>query len=154
VCRRHHHPHRPSRRTRRTYVWHKAFVGNMQRLIDHTGFSLWASPVELRSTHDIAAAKDHALPALCMAAADGTRALADKGCQGAEVGVLTSVKGARPCPDDTTYKLIQTALQALVERANAIFKQFKSLCHVSVDPSVITNNTAAALVIIALNRQP
>ena len=133
---------------------HKAFGGNVQVLTDHTGFPVWASPVEPGSTHDITAARDHALPALYKAAADGMPTLADKGYQGAGAGVLTPVKGARPCPDDATYNRIQTALRAPAERANAMLKQFKALRHVSLDPSTITSITATALVIIALNHQP
>ena len=137
-----------------TYVLHKAFGGNVQVVTDHTGFPVWASPVEPGSTHDITAARDHALPALYKAAADGMPTLADKGYQGAGAGVLTPVKGARPCPDDATYNRIQTALRAPAERANAMLKQFKALRHVSLDPSTITSITATALVIIALNHQP
>lgn len=113
---------------------------------------MWASPVEPGSTHDTAAARHHALPTLYKASSQGLATLADKGYQGAGAGVLTPVKGTRPCPDDATYNLIQTALRAPAERANAMFKQFKALRHVSLAPSTITNITATALVIITLHR--
>ena len=133
---------------------HKAFGGNVQVVTDHTGFPVWASPVEPGSSHDITAARQHALPALYRAASQGLETLADKGYQGAGAGVLTPVKGTRPCPDDATYNHVQTALRAPAERANAMLKQFKALRHVSLDPSTITSIAATALVIIALNHQP
>lgn len=43
---------------------HRAFGGNVQVLTDHTGFPVWTAPVEPGSTHDITAARTHALPAL------------------------------------------------------------------------------------------
>jgi hypothetical protein len=56
-------------------VWysgeHKRHGGNIQVLTDPTGFPVWTSEVEPSSTHDIAAAREHALPALYPAAARG-----------------------------------------------------------------------------------
>lgn len=145
-----------ARTQRGNHLWysgkHKAFGGNVQVVTDHTGFPVWVSPVEPGSTHDVAAARQHALPALYRAASQGLETLADKGYVGAGAGVLTPVKGTRPCPDDATYNRIQTALRAPAERANAMFKQFKALRHVSLDPSTITNIAATALVIITLHR--
>lgn len=79
-----------------------------------------------------------ALGALYKAASQQTVTLADKGYVGAGIGVLTPIKGTRPCPYDATYNLIQAALRAPAERANAMLKHFKALRRVSLDPSTIT----------------
>lgn len=47
---------------------HKDHGGNVQVVTDPTGFPIWTSPVEPGSTHDITAARAHALPALYAAA--------------------------------------------------------------------------------------
>lgn len=133
---------------------HNAFGGNVQVITDHSGFPVWVSPVEPGSTHDLIAARAHALPALYKAASQGLRTLADKGYQGAGTGVLTPVKGTSPCPDDATYNHLHTALRSPAERTNAMLKQFKALQRVTLDPKAITHITATALVIINLNKQP
>jgi hypothetical protein len=43
--------------------------GNIQAVLAPDGFPLWVSGVEPGSVHDITAARLHALPALCRAAA-------------------------------------------------------------------------------------
>jgi hypothetical protein len=48
---------------------------------------VWVSRVEPGSTHDLTAARAHALPALYPAAAAGLATLADKGYQGAGIGI-------------------------------------------------------------------
>ncbi|MDO4242804.1 MAG: transposase family protein [Actinomyces sp.] len=127
---------------------HKAFGGNVQVLTDHTGLPVWVWPVAPGSTHDITAARAHVLPALYKAAADGMPTLADTGYTGSGAGVLTPVKGTRPCPDDATFNHLHTALRAPAARANAMLKHFKALRHVSLDPLTITTITAAVLAIM------
>ena len=61
---------------------HKKHGGNVQVLCDPSGFPIWTSPVEPGSTHDITAARIHALPALYPAAAAGLPTLTDKGYTG------------------------------------------------------------------------
>ena len=65
--------------------------GNIQAVLAPDGFPLWVSPVEPGSVHDITAARTHALPALCHAAAD-LPALADLGYDGAGIGICIPVK--------------------------------------------------------------
>lgn len=65
---------------------HKAFGGNVKVLTDHTGVPIWTAPVEPGSTHDITAARVHALPTLYRAASLGLPTLADKGYTGAGTG--------------------------------------------------------------------
>jgi hypothetical protein len=67
--------------------------GNIQVVCDPTGFPVWTSPVEPGSTHDITAARAHALPALYRAAAHGLPTLTDNGYTGAGLGVHVPVQG-------------------------------------------------------------
>ena len=72
-------------------VWysgkHNKHGGNVQVLCDPSGFPIWTSPVEPGATHDITAARAHALPALYPAAAAGLPTLTDKGYTGAGIGI-------------------------------------------------------------------
>ena len=53
---------------------------------------LWVSPVEPGCTHDLTAARRHALPALHAVARDGVPTLADKGDTGAGAGIRVPVR--------------------------------------------------------------
>ena len=130
---------------------HKAFGGNVQVLTDHTGYPVWTSEVEPGSTHDIEAARTHALPALYPAAADGMPILAGKGHAGAGIGVKTHVKGSKPYPADQIYNQVQAHLRASAERVNALLKDLKALKRVTLYPLAITNIAATALIILNLN---
>ncbi|MCX4768062.1 hypothetical protein OG562_45545 [Streptomyces sp. NBC_01275] len=66
---------------------HEAFGGDVQFLAVPDGAPLRVSDVEPGSAPDVAAARVHALPVLCSAAADGVPTLADKGCIGAGIGI-------------------------------------------------------------------
>lgn len=77
---------------------HKRHGGNIQVLTDPTGFPVWTSEVEPGSTHDITAARTHALGALYPAAARGLPTLADKGYTGAGIGIHVPTRGAEPGP--------------------------------------------------------
>ena len=65
------------------HLWYsgkgKAFGGNVQVVMDHTGFPVYTGPVEPGSTHDPTAARLHVLPALYRSARLGMPVLADKG---------------------------------------------------------------------------
>jgi hypothetical protein len=83
-------------------VWysgkHKRHGGNIQVLTGPTGYPEWVSDVEPGSTHDITAARDHALPALYPAAAKGLPTLTDKGYTGAGIGIMVPTKGRNLAP--------------------------------------------------------
>jgi hypothetical protein len=66
--------------------------GNIQAVARPDGFPLWVSAAEPGSVHDITAARLHALPALCRAAAGGLPALAGSGYDGAGIGICIPVK--------------------------------------------------------------
>jgi hypothetical protein len=78
---------------------HKQHGGDIQVLTDPTGYPIWVRDVELGSTHDITAARTHALPALYPAAARGLPTLTDKGYAGAGIGIQVPTKAVRRQPD-------------------------------------------------------
>lgn len=131
---------------------HHAHGGNVQVLTDSTGFPIWTSPVEPGSVHDITAARTHALPALYAAAAKGLPTLADKGYNGAGIGIKIPFKGDNLDPDNRTYNRLQRALRAPAERANALIKDYRALRHVTLSPHRIGAITAAAQVIATTRR--
>jgi len=132
---------------------HKQHGGNIQVLCGPTGYPEWVSPVEPGSTHDITAARSHALPALYPAAAAGLPTLTDKGYTGAGIGILVPTKGHNLTIDHQTRNGLISSLRAPAERANALLKQtWKALRHITLDPNKITQITAAALVLLHLQR--
>jgi hypothetical protein len=81
-------------------VWysgkHKRHGGNIQVLTGPTGYPEWVSDVEPGSTHDITAARAHALPALYPAAARGLPTLTDKGLRRCRDRHPRPVQGPQP----------------------------------------------------------
>lgn len=133
---------------------HKTFGGNIQFLSAPDGTPLWVSAVEPGSTPDITAARIHALPALYKAAADGLPTLADKGYQGAGIGVHTPIKrptgqGERALHVDTRmYNALLRHVRALGERTAAELKErWRTLKYVTLSPSRIGDIARAALVL-------
>lgn len=132
---------------------HKHHGANVQVLCGPTGYPQWVSPAEPGSTHDITAARTHVLPALHPAAGEGLPTLTDKGYTGAGIGILVPVKGRDLAVDTAARNQLITALRAPAERGNALLKQtWKALRHVTLDPRRITAITAAALVLLHLQR--
>jgi len=131
---------------------HHHHGGNIQVLMDNTGYPLWTSPVEPGHVHDLTAAREHLLPALFPLVNEGLRVLADKGYDGAGVGVLTPVKGHSDDFDANTLcrNQLLTDLRAPAERANAMLKTWKCLHQVSLAPERIGDITAAMLVLTHL----
>jgi hypothetical protein len=135
----------------------KAFGGNVQFLSGPDGTPLWVSDVEPGSVPDITAARAHALPALYFAARTGLPTLADKGYQGAGIGVHTPVKRPKGKSekvlhvDTRMFNVLLRHVRALGERTAAELKQrWRTLQHVTLSPSRIGDIARAALV---LNRQ-
>lgn len=132
---------------------HHRHGGNIQVVCDPSGFPVWTSPVEPGSTHDITAARAHALPALYPAAAAGLKTLTDKGYVGAGIGIEVPTKGANLSIDNQSRNLLISALRAPAERANALLKStFTALRRITVCPWKIGAITAAALVILTMHR--
>jgi len=138
-------------------VWysgkHKRHGGNIQVLTDPTGFPIWTSQVEPGSVHDITAARLNVLGALYPAAAQGLPTLTDKGYTGAGIGIHVPTKGRDLSPDNQTRNRMISALRAPAERANALLKRtWKALERVTLDPWRIGAITAAALVLLELQK--
>ena len=93
---------------------------------------MYTGPVEPGSTHDITAARLHVPPALYRSAWLGMPVLADKGYQGAGIGILVPTKNPNPTPDEEACNSLLSALRAPAERANAMFKHFRGSSHLRV----------------------
>ena len=127
--------------------------GNIQVLTGPTGYPEWVSDVEPGSTHDITAARTHALPALHPAAARGLPTLTDKGYVGAGIGTHVPLKGRNLGADNQARNAMISALRAPAERANALLKKtWKALERVTLDPWRIGAIVAAARVQLHLQR--
>lgn len=132
---------------------HKHHGGNIQVLTDPSGYPVWTSEVEPGSTHDITAARTHVLGALYPAAAHGLPTLTDKGYVGTGIGIHVPTKGHNLAPDNRARNHLISALRAPAERANALLKRtWKALERVTLDPWRIGQITAAALVLLTLQR--
>jgi len=136
---------------------HKRHGANVQVLADPTGFPLWVSDARPGATHDLAAARELALPALYPHAVRGLPVLADKGYTGAGIGVHVPTRnpasGQVLDPDTRTRNALLTGLRALGERANALLKtRWKALRHITLDPNRIGDIARAALVLTTLER--
>ena len=127
----------------------------MQVVCDPTGFPVAVSDVQPGSAHDLAAARAtgflgtlHAAPALL-----GLPTLADKGYDGAGIGVHTPAKGAHLAPSTACRNQLLTRLRAEGERGIALLKtRWKALRHVRLCPQRIGAIAAAALVLTTAER--
>jgi hypothetical protein len=129
---------------------HKHHGGNIQVLMDPSGYPMWTSPVSPGKTHDLAAAQDHLLPALYPRAARGLPIIADKGYIGAGPGIHAPARGKNLDEDARCRNRIISDLRAPCERANAMLKTWKALRHVTMCPRRIGQITAAILVLTHL----
>jgi len=83
----------------------------------------------------------------------GLPTLTDKGYTGAGIGIHVPTKGHDLAPDNRTRNRLINALRAPAERANALLKRTcKALERITLDPWRIDAITAAALVILHLQR--
>ena len=132
---------------------HKMQGANVQIIADPGGFPVWSSEAEPGSVHDITAARAHCLGALYQAAADGLPTLADKGYEGAGIGVHSPVKGRDLHAENLSYNALLTAVRAIGERANAELKQrWRCLRRIRLCPHRIGQIVAAAIVLSTLQR--
>jgi hypothetical protein len=139
-----------ARAERGHHLWysgkHHAFGGNVQVVLNPTGFPLWVSDVRPGSTHDLTAARELVLPALYPHPARGLPGLADKGYTGAGVGIHV------PTRNNRCYNQLITALRAPTERGNALLGRWRALDRVTVCPQRIGTIAAAALVLTSVDR--
>ena len=120
---------------------------------DTAGRPLWTSPVEPGSTHDLAAARAHALPALYEAwRTNKVATLADKAYLRTGTGIRTPTLRPRggQVPDAATaaWNAYVNSVRAAVERSIAAVKtRWSTLKRVTSSPTKIGHITAAALVL-------
>lgn len=126
--------------------------GLVQGVMRPDGVPLWLSVVEPGCTHDLTAAREHALPALHAAAAAGLPTLADGGYTGAGIGIHVPLKqpgGTQVLDIDTrTRNALLRGLRAIGERGFALLKtRWKALEHITACPHKISDIAKAALVL-------
>jgi DDE superfamily endonuclease len=134
---------------------HRAHGGNVQVVCDPTGFPVAVSDVQPGSTHDLAAARVTGFLAALHAAAAllGLVALADKGYDGAGIGVQTPAKGGNLAPSTACRNRLLTRLRAEGERGIALLKtRWKALRRIRLCPQRIGAIVAAALVLTTAER--
>ena len=134
---------------------HKAHGGNVQVVCDPTGFPVAVSDVQPGSAHDLAAARATGFLGTLHAAAAllGLPTLADKGYDGAGIGVHTPAKGAHLTPGTACRNQLLTRLRAEGERGIALLKtRWKALHRIRLSPQRIRAIVAAALVLTSAER--
>jgi hypothetical protein len=127
------------------------FGGNTQALMNPRGIPLWLSDVLPGSEHDLTVARELVLAILWPYTKD-MPVLADGGYIGAGCGVLTPVPqrtdGIPLHADQRTFNKLLRGLRCLGERGFALLVgRWKTLRHVKISPSRMTDLTRAALVL-------
>jgi len=135
--------------------------GNIQALSAPNRSPLWVSDVEPGSTHDLTAAREHALGALYAAASRGVPTLADGGYDGTGIGIGIHTPIKQPPgnqaldADNRTYNALLRGMRSLGERGFALLTQrWRTLQHITASPRKIGNIIQAALVLTQLEHQP
>ena len=145
-----------SRKGREIDLWYsgkkKDFGGNIQGLFYPGGLPAWISDVLPGNVHDLAAARETALPVL-RKYTDRMPGLADCGYEGAGHGILTPVKkpkGVRELDINTrTRNMLLSSARCLGERGFALLSQrWKTLQNVTASPGKIGQIARAALVLV------
>jgi DDE superfamily endonuclease len=127
------------------------FGGNTQALMNPRGIPLWLSDVIPGSEHDLTVARELVLAILWPYTKD-MPVLADGGYIGAGCGVLTPVPhrtdGIPLHADQRTFNKLLRGLRCLGERGFALLVgRWKTLRHVKISPSRMTDLARAALVL-------
>ena len=134
---------------------HRAHGGNIQLVCDPAGFPVAVSDVQPGSSHDLAAARTTGVLGALHAAAAllGLPALADKGYDGAGIGIHTPVKGGNLAPRSACRNQLLSRLRAEGERGIALLKtRWKALRRIRLCPQRIGAIVAAALVLTTAER--
>ena len=147
-----------SRRDRWYSGKHRHHGSLVQLLTDPDGRPLWVSPVEPGCTHDLTAARVHALPLLYAAAGHGVPTLADKAYTGVGAGIRVPVRRPRggQVLDRTTWgwNSYVNSARAFVEHGIAHLKtRWRALRRVSLCPWRISAIAATALVLSQLENR-
>ncbi len=144
-----------SQKGREIDLWYsgkkKDFGGNIQGVFYPDGLPMWISDVLPGNVHDLAAARENALPVL-RNYTDKMPGLADCGYEGAGHGVLTPVKKPKGVKEldinARTRNMLLSSARCLGERGFALLSQrWKTLHNVTASPSEIGPIARAALVL-------
>jgi hypothetical protein len=127
----------------------------VQFLAAPDGTPLWVSDAEPGSTDDISAAREHCLPVLYKAAADGLPTLADSpATRERGIGIHHPFKKPHGTShphlhvDTQTYNALLRGARALGERTAAELKErWRALKRITLSPCRIGNIARAALVL-------
>jgi hypothetical protein len=126
--------------------------GNVQAVMRPDGLPLRVPPAGPGSVRGITAARWHALPALCRAAAPGMPCLADSGYEGAGTGI--HIPARKPAGnqehdiDTRTRNALLRDLRCRGERGFALLTQRRAILqHITASSSQITGITRAALIL-------
>jgi hypothetical protein len=145
-----------SRKGRDIDLWYsgktKDFGGNIQGLFYPDGLPVWISDVLPGNVHDLAAARETALPALRKYTGK-MPALADCGYEGAGHGILTPVRKPQGVKEldinARTRNMLLSSARCLGERGFALLSQrWKTLQHITASPGNIGQIARAALVLV------
>ena len=125
---------------------------NVQAVMLPSGLPAWTGPAEPGHVHDIAAAREHALPLLYRAAASGMPTMADGGYEGAGIGIHVPVKspgGSQElAPGNQARNSLLRGLRFQGERGFALLTQrWALLQHTTASPRQLTQIVRAALVL-------
>ncbi len=134
---------------------HRAHGGNVQVICDPSGAPVAVSDVQPGSTHDLTAARATGFLGALHAAASllGLATLADKGYDGAGIGLHTPAKGTHLAADTACRNRLLTGLRAEGERGIAMLKtRWKALNRIRLCPRRIGAIAAAALVLTTAER--
>jgi hypothetical protein len=144
-----------SRKGREIDLWYsgkkKDFGGNIQAVMYPGGLPAWFSEVLPGNVHDLAAARENALPVL-RNYAERMPVLADCGYEGAGHGVLTPVKKPQGVKEldvnARTRNMLLSSMRCRGERGFALLSQrWKVLQNVTASPGEIGSIARAALVL-------
>ena len=145
-----------SRKGRDIDLWYsgktKDFGGNIQGVFCPDGLPMWISDVLPGNVHDLAAARETALPALRKYTGK-MPALADCGYEGAGHGILTPVRKPQGVKEldinARTRNMLLSSARCLGERGFALLSQrWKTLQHITASPGNIGQIARAALVLV------
>ena len=144
-----------SRKGRDIDLWYsgkkKDFGGNIQGVMYPDGIPMWVSDVLPGNVHDLAAARENALPVL-RNYTEKMPALADCGYEGAGHGVLAPVKKPKGVKEldvnARTRNMLLSSMRCRGERGFALLSQrWKVLHNVTASPSEIGPISRTALVL-------
>ncbi|WP_327660317.1 MULTISPECIES: transposase family protein [unclassified Streptomyces] len=122
---------------------------NVQVLADPAGRLIWASDALPGATHDLTAARTHAIPDAL--AADGIKCWADKAYQGAGAAIRVPIRGKHLRGWRRRHNRDHAKIRSLGERAMAILKCWRLLRKLRCSTTRITDLVRAVVALELAN---